>query len=214
MGHNTDWQDQVRTVEEVLNNRQRGLLGFKDARRTAVLVTLQPNEDGELQVLFEHRSHTLRRQPGEISFPGGHVEPGDETEAETAVREASEELGVPASEIQLVGALDVFAPSSSLLVFPFVGFIPQGLVLHPNEDEVAEVFTVGYERLQNFQPDVYDVLLQPQFPDDFPYHLIPQGRNYSFRTSMQQQYFFNVDGWVIWGLTAKILKHFLDLTRK
>lgn len=207
------WHQQQQTVEAALSVHERGLLGFRDARRTAVMVTLQPGDDGELQVLFEHRAKTLRRQPGEISFPGGHVEPTDATEAAAAIREASEELGVPAVEFTLLGALDVFAASSSLLVFPFVGLLPKGLKLKPNPAEVAEVFTIQYERLLQFSPATYDVKMAPEFPDDFPYHLIPQGKNYSFRTSTTRQYFFHIDGWPIWGLTARILHHFLELVR-
>ncbi|WP_245631916.1 NUDIX hydrolase [Alicyclobacillus ferrooxydans] len=207
------WASHVQAIRQTLAARKQGLLGYIDARKTAVLVTLQPNAHGELEVLFEHRAKTLRRQPGEISFPGGHIEPSDNSEADAAIREASEELGVSVSDIELVGALDVLPAGSSLLVYPFVGLIRQGVRLNPNPDEVAEVFSLSCNRLLMFDPDVYDIPLKPEFPEDFPYHLIPNGRNYKWRTAVQRQYFFQMDGWVIWGLTARILKHFLDLQR-
>ncbi|QSO55352.1 CoA pyrophosphatase [Alicyclobacillus curvatus] len=203
----------LQSIEQTLESRQSGLLGYHEARKTAVLVTLQPDDKGDMQILFELRAKTLRRQPGEISFPGGHVESTDAGPAATAVREAAEELGVSESSIRLLGALDVFPASSNLLVYPYVGFIAEGVKLHPNPHEVEEVFQLPYEQLLNYQPDVYELTLRPEFPDDFPYHLVPQGRNYSWRTSTQRQYFFQFDDWVIWGLTARILKHFLDLTR-
>ncbi len=208
-----DWLKRISSIEQTLANWQPGLLGYGDARKTAVLVTLQADDRGNLQVLFEHRAKTLRRQPGEISFPGGHVEPVDVGPAQTAIREAAEELGISESAIRLLGALDVFPASSNLLVYPFVGVIAEGVKLSPNPDEVEEVFQLPYEQLLNYQPDVYEVTLKPEFPDNFPYHLVPRGRNYSWRTSIQRQYFFQFNGWVIWGLTARILKHFLDVTR-
>lgn len=211
-GQGGDRVDMERFFGE-LERHEPGLLGYEKARKTAVLVTLQQDTSGVWHVLFERRAMTLRRQPGEISFPGGHVEDDDANYSATAVRETSEELGIPIDRIRVVGALDVFAASSSLLVYPFVGVLPQGYELQPNPHEVDEVIKVSLGTLMEHRPSTYTIGLAPVFPEDFPFHLIPGGKDYSWRTSTQTQYFYTVHGHVIWGLTARILTHFLSLAR-
>lgn len=205
----TEWIDKVRTR---LDERSRGLIGRY--RKTAVLVPMVVLENGETGVLFEERSHTMRRQPGEISFPGGHFEEeNDVNEEATAVRETSEELGTPRETIQVLGELDVFVASTGLLVYPYVGYLQSYPRLDPNKDEVERVFVVELTRLLAAKPPVYTVPLRPDPPSDFPYHLIPKGRDYSWRISQTEQWFYEFDNHVIWGLTARILTHFLELLR-
>lgn len=202
----------ISDISRVLEARQTGILGYQRAVETAVLVALRQQE-GELQVLFERRSLSLRRQPGEISFPGGHVEPTDGSQVEAAIRETGEELGIDKERIQILGPLDVFPASSRLLVYPFVGLLPKEEPLKPNRHEVETVLSVPLQALMEHEPKVYDVHLQPEFPGDFPFHLIPNGRSYPWRTDTQVQYFYELDDFVVWGLTAKVLTHFLDLIR-
>lgn len=200
-------------LAETLQNREPGLLGYAHAQHTAVLVALQEQADGTVHVLFEKRAATLRRQPGEISFPGGHTESSDVTMAATAVRETVEELGVTYNAIRVLGPLDVLVASTSLIVYPFVGVIDKDVPLCPNPDEVAAVLSIPYTYLASYQPLVYDVTLDPRPGSDFPYHLLPGGRNYPLRQSVRQHYFYEWHGDVVWGLTARILQHFLELAR-
>ena len=81
------------------------LLKCIDVITAAVAVPLL-EIDGENHVVFTVRSNTLRRQPGEISFPGGHCEPNDKSGAHAAMRECSEELGIDLDQIELLGNLD------------------------------------------------------------------------------------------------------------
>lgn len=203
-----DWK---KRTQKALHQRKRGLIGKH--QKTAVLVPLVLLADGNTGVLFEERAHTMRRQPGEISFPGGYFEESDALEEETAIRETSEELGIDRNDIEVLGALDVFAASTSLLVYPYVGWVSSYPRLNPNPDEVERVFTVELHRLLHFVPQVYRVPLRPHPPSDFPYHLIPNGRNYAWRSSQTEQWFYELDNRVIWGLTARILTHFLELLR-
>ena len=196
-------------IRSIMENRTRSFLGRYT--KTAVMVPLVMTELNELAVLFEERAHTLRRQPGEISFPGGHFEPADTSESATAIRETSEELGIPESSIELLGPLDVFAAYSGLLVFPYVGLLLDYPHLHPNCSEVNAVFAVELSRLLASQPEVYRVPLRPNPPDDFPYHRIPNGRDYAWRTMESETWFYEFDGRIIWGLTARILSHFLEV---
>lgn len=192
---------------------QRGLLGEKQYRRNAVLIPLVTGQDNQPAVLFTKRASTLRRQSGEICFPGGHWEETDENDWATAVRETHEELNIPPETIQYQGALDVVMMNSQMLVFPYVGVITRPELIHPNPDEVEEVFAVDLERLLAMQPASYDVGFKVEPGADFPFHLIPNGQQYAWRTGKVAQLFYEIDGRVIWGLTARILAHFLDIIR-
>src|SRR5699024_7104932 len=77
-----------------IQKREPGILNKEKLRKAAVLLPLV-EVDGETHILFEVRSNKMRRQPGDICFPGGRVEEFDETKLATAIRETSEELGVP-----------------------------------------------------------------------------------------------------------------------
>ncbi len=207
-----DVYDMLPGFRKYLYARNRGFLGHENSIKTAVMVPLVLEDKG-WSVLFEKRAKTLRRQAGEICFPGGHVELADPDEQYTALRESSEELGISRSEIEILGTLDIFIASSTLMVSPYVGIIPKEKV-HPNPAEVEQVFTVTLSKLLNYHPKVYDISLVASPPPDFPYHLIPGGKAYPFRQEHRRQWFYEVDGWVIWGLTARILTHFLDVVKQ
>ncbi len=199
-------------LQQILASRTRGIMGQENAVKTAVLIPLLQQKNG-WSILFEKRAKTLRRQAGEICFPGGHVEKTDPDEQYTALRETSEELGILANEIEIVGPLDIFVSLTGLMIYPYVGII-HSEKLEPNSAEVDELFTITLSELLAYHPSVYDILLAAVPPADFPYHLIPQGKNYPFRQEHRQQWFFELDGRIIWGLTARILVHFLEIFRK
>jgi coenzyme A diphosphatase NUDT7 len=183
---------------------------MKQATKTAVLIPLV-EVSGRTEVLFEVRAQTLKRQPGEISFPGGHEEERDPDMAHTALRETSEELGVSISDIRMLGPLDLFVAHSGLIVYPFVGKLLTYPRLDPNPGEVAEVFTVGLEQLLAMQPASHKVNLRPEPAPDFPFHWIPGGKDYPWRMGVSEQFFYPANGRIIWGMTARILHHFLEI---
>jgi 8-oxo-dGTP pyrophosphatase MutT (NUDIX family) len=201
----------IEHVQRKLQERRRGLLGEKRYKKNAVLLPLIKTEQNQLAVVFTKRASTLRRQPGEISFPGGRWEEGDETEWSTALRETSEELRLPANTIQYLGALDVVIMPSQMIVHPFVGFLAKPELIQPNPQEVDEVFSVELDRLLATQPACYEVTIKVQPEANFPFHLIPNGENYAWRTGKIPQLFYEIDGRIIWGLTARILSHFLTI---
>ncbi len=205
----------LRFLVEGMSQRERRILGEDQYIKTAVMVPLLVDGRGNLAVLFERRAATLRRQPSEVSFPGGHWEPGDNQANDTAVRETQEELGVLAQDIQILGALDVVVARSGLLVYPFVGYLPKGVLgLSPNPAEVEGVFTLSVSDLLAATPDIYRVGLQPVPPENFPFDLIPDGRQYAWRPGSYEEVFYRLDGQVVWGLTARILRHFLQVWRE
>lgn len=208
MASNSQWLQQV---EQMFTGRRRQLLDEHLYVRSAVLLPLVDIDD-EPGLLFEVRAHHLKRQPGEICFPGGRVDADDTDEAAAAVRETCEELGLEKDQVQVVGPLDVLVGAFPMMIAPFVGRIPYDAVA-PNPDEVAEVFVVPLRHLYAMKPERFDVPVRAQPTDEFPFHLIPGGRQYQWRTYILPEYFYIYEGKVIWGLTARILHHFLELTR-
>ena len=122
-------------------------------------------------------------------LPGGGVEPGEPLEA-AAIREAHEEVGITPDHIELIGRLDDLVTNSGFLVAPFVGIIDERIDYVLQASEVEEVFEVPIEALlRPYQPEV---------------------RYVAFREKSYPAYFYRHERHEIWGLTGRILKHFLD----
>ncbi|MCR4441534.1 MAG: CoA pyrophosphatase [Peptococcaceae bacterium] len=203
------------SIENVINAlrlRKPGVLDDQGYSEYAVLLPLMMYR-GELSLLFEVRSQSLKGQPGEICFPGGQKEPGDKSPRDTAIREASEELGIKKTSIKTAGALDVLWTHHQLKIHPYAAFIDKDAVLRPDPAEVEEIFFVPLESLLKMQPLVKMVRVRMELDADFPYHLVPGGKNYPWRTGEYPVYFYEYEKYIIWGLTARILHHFLDLIR-
>ena len=94
-------------------------IGEETAFRSAVLIPLV-QVDGEWHILFEVRSFTMRKQPGDISFPGGRIDATDPTPLAAALRETYEELGVDPKTVTLVGQLSPYIASPAFVIYPFV----------------------------------------------------------------------------------------------
>ena len=184
-------------------------LGEETAFRSAVLIPLI-QKNGEWHVLFEVRALTMRKQPGDISFPGGKIDDTDSSPLEAALREAHEELGIDPKSIQILGKLSPFVTSPSFVVYPFIGVIEESEMNSFNKDEVEELFTVPIDWLLTHEPYVHYVSFEPKPPDDFPYGKIANGENYQWRKSLMEEWFYEYENYTIWGLTARLLKHFVE----
>lgn len=201
-----------RQLSAYLNGRESQVTTDIDVITAAVAVPLL-EIDGEDNVLFTVRSQTLRRQPGEISFPGGHCESTDKTGADAAIRECSEELGIDTSQIELVGPLDCLVSAIGVKLHAVV------VRLHtdeftPNPDEVGEIFTVPLSYLLTMEPTVGHLDIGTKPLRDFPFHLL---EGYQIDWKIRQNYsvyFYPYKQYTIWGLTGRVLKNFLDLYRQ
>jgi 8-oxo-dGTP pyrophosphatase MutT (NUDIX family) len=143
----------------------------------------------EPHAVFTRRRGDLRRHAGEISFPGGRRDPEDADLADTALREAEEEIGLPRAEVRLLGEL----PSTSTfvtnyLIHPFVGLIPAGLAWRVSEREVDAVLELPLRALRESRTRTR-----------------MERRGISFETDA-----YIVDDHLIWGATARILEHLLE----
>ncbi len=170
------------------------------------------NIGGDLHLLFEVRSHRLRRQPGEICFPGGKKE-SNETFKEAAIREAVEELNILKSSIEILGKLPSVGTHYNNIIYPFVG------ILHDvnfkeidfNRAEVDHIFSVPIDFFLENPPLEHFIETQPNPLGDFPIHLLPNGEDYPWFKGKYQVYFYQYGSYVIWGLTAKTIKNFVDI---
>src|SRR5258707_1901160 len=113
----------------------------REIRPAAVLVPVVKREQG-LTVLFTRRTAHLNDHAGQISFPGGRSEPGDAYAAETALREAGEEIGLAATRVEVLGELHKYVTVTGYRVTPVVGLVAPPLELRPDDFEGAEVFEV------------------------------------------------------------------------
>lgn len=150
----------------------------------AVLVPLVNRGTG-VQVLLTQRTEHLRDHGGQISFPGGRVEPGDVDREATALREMTEEIGLAASHVTLLGHLPGYEIPSGFRITPVVGWIEPPFTLTPDVFEVADIFEA---------PLAY-------FLDPANY----QRREYRFRGRHRHYLAIPWDGRYIWGATAGML---------
>lgn len=135
-----------------------GHLAGRPPAAAAVLVALVARESG-LHVLLTRRTDHLRDHAGQISFPGGRVDPGEVDPVETALREAHEEIGLAARHIEVIGALPIYTTITSYVVTPVVALVHPPFALEIDGGEVAEAFEVPLEFLMtpaHHQVHVFD----------------------------------------------------------
>lgn len=193
-----------------LNENQPLFIGEETAFRSAVLIPLV-QVDEEWHILFEVRSFTMRKQPGDISFPGGRIDSTDPNPLAAALRETHEELGVDPKTVTNMRQLSPYIASPTFVVYPFVGVIDYSQIIDDyNKEEVEEVFTVPIDWLLNYEPYMHLVSVKPTPAPDFPYEKIANGTQYQWGTRAIEEWFYDYGKYTIWGLTARILKHFIE----
>lgn len=165
--------------------------------------------DNQLHLLFEVRSSKLKLQPGDICFPGGRMEWVDNSPIDTAIRETSEELGLAKNTIKIYGQLPSFLSNIGLKIYPIVGELTS-LELNINQNEVSNTFSVPIEWFIKNKPieTIIEVAHKPA--DNFPFHLIPNYTKIWQKRSQHNIYIYHYKNYVIWGLTAQIIRLFLQ----
>jgi 8-oxo-dGTP pyrophosphatase MutT (NUDIX family) len=163
--------------------------GEFNAKQSSVLVIIHFNHEHTPTIIFTKRSSNLRNHAGEISFPGGRVSDQDHSMIETALRETYEEIGLSIQKEKIIGSL---APTNTyttkIVIYPFIVILGKiSVPFEPNE-EVEQVIELPLEVLRN--------------------HITIDEEHSS---SDNKMFKFNVDGYLIWGATARILKNLLDL---
>lgn len=125
-----------------------GFLSEGDLRPAAVMVGLVERAD-QITVLLTRRTADLEHHPGQISFPGGHIETGDADAQAAALRETQEETGLDPSRVEIVGKLDTYVTRTGFTIEPVVAFIVPPFDLAPDPTEVAEIFEVPLSHFLN-----------------------------------------------------------------
>ena len=158
-----------------------------------VLVPVIKEEDGSVSVLFTQRTMKVKDHKGQVSFPGGVEEEGDESLLDTALRETREEIGLEREKVDVRGRLRPYDTITGYRVHPFVGVIDGRPDVHPSDDEIEQVFFVGLDTLMH--------------EETFRKTEIEwEGRTYSIHA-------FEWGGPVIWGATANILSELIERLR-
>jgi 8-oxo-dGTP pyrophosphatase MutT (NUDIX family) len=180
-------KEEIREILEARNPRRIEPGGLKLA---AVLAPIF-KKDGKWHVLLTRRTNRVEHHKGEISFPGGHKDPEDPDLEYTALRETEEEVGIPPDRVTILGRLDDMTTITGFRIRPYVGVIPHPFEYRPAPDEIAEIIELPLHRF--LEPDQF---IKDEFTrDNMPYPV----------------YYFNIDGYMVWGATAKMLKQFLEL---
>ncbi|WP_075526495.1 NUDIX hydrolase [Sporosarcina ureilytica] len=197
-------------LKDRLNEKQSQFIGEETAFRSAVLIPLV-QVNGEWHILFEVRAFTMRKQPGDISFPGGKIDLTDPTPLAAALRETHEELGVNPETVTVIEELSPYIASPTFVIYPFVAVIDYNEIIpNYNKEEVEEVFTIPLKWLLNYEPYMHLVSVQPTPASDFPFEKIVNGADYEWGTRAIEEWFYDFEDYTIWGITARILKHFIE----
>jgi 8-oxo-dGTP pyrophosphatase MutT (NUDIX family) len=154
-----------------------------DIAQAAVLVAVVDRP--EPTVILTLRPETMRKHPGQISFPGGRIDPGDDGPVAAALREAEEEIGLPPALVQVIGLADRYRTVTGFEVMPVLAIVPPDLPLVPHPGEVTAVFEAPLRHI--FDPHHQQIR-----------HAVWRGRERTY-------YEIEWEGRRIWGATAAMI---------
>ena len=164
------------------------------AKKCGVMILIFPYLD-ELYSVLILRAVGKGVHSAQVALPGGKYEENDENITYTALRETNEEIGVPASDIQIIGNLTkLYVPPSNYILYPIVGYTPDKPHFIPSPDEVSEIITyklIDLLKKENIKRKEFTVLDKIKF--SAPY--------------------FDINGYVVWGATAMILSEFAEILK-
>lgn len=167
-----------------------------NSKQAAVVALLYPDASSELQLVFIKRAsfHPDDKHGGQISFPGGQKEPQDEGMQATALRELEEELGIPASQVEVLGALSpIYIYVSDFQVYPFICYMDHTPDFEIQVSEVAYPIAIPLRALAEQPFLTTDIHIRGMVIKDAPY--------------------YDLSGEVLWGATAMMTSELLQVAR-
>jgi 8-oxo-dGTP pyrophosphatase MutT (NUDIX family) len=186
--------EQIAYIEKIRNSiliiRDLNILQLDGIRSAAVLVPLVL-ENGQWKLIFIHRSEAGRLHSGEVSFPGGAMEPTDKDLVDTALRETKEEIGIPPDTVEVLGFLPPLISATNFHVTPIVGLVQWPQMLTLDQHEVMRAFTIEIDwlsDLENWQEREVDLPV---------------------RGKVKSIFYNEYKGEILWGLTARMTQNFL-----
>ena len=179
-----------RMVPETYRNMRFSYPPENEGKQSGVLVLLY-QKDGQVHLpLIQRPQYEKGAHGGQVSFPGGKVEPHDPNLTATALREAQEEVGVDPNQVTVIGSLSkLFIQPSGFWVLPTVGYTEQIPDFVPDQHEVDRILETPINHLRD-PLNLKEISPKSGLPE-FPY--------------------FDVDGHIVWGATAMMLAEFLHL---
>lgn len=188
----------------------------------SVVMVLLCEIDGEYHFVLQERNANIR-QGGEVCFPGGMFDKRtDHSPRETAVRETTEELGLPSEKIEIIGRLDTLVAAMGAVIEIFVGVMKADIAsLNICRDEVAKAFTIPVSYFLNTKPEIHNVLVRifssetdPETGEQIVYLPVrelglPERYLDPWGNIKQNVYVFRTEHGVVWGLTAQIILDFV-----
>jgi 8-oxo-dGTP pyrophosphatase MutT (NUDIX family) len=186
-------QETLAMLNAIRKNLEHAPLAASASSQLTLAAVLMPllYKENDLHILLTKRTLAVKAHKGQVSFPGGVCDPGDETLLATALREAKEEIGINPEDVEVLGSLGpVVTVRSGFVVHTFVGHIPYPYPFRVSSNEVAEILLV-------------------------PYHFLADAGHW-YRRSLPAEaqateiYFVPYEGHIIWGATARILKLFFE----
>lgn len=186
--HQPEWHPENMDSQAILR-----MSPGKPVTAASVLIPIVMHEE-QPTLLFTQRSAHLTDHAGQVSFPGGRMEASDASPVETALREAEEEIGLPRSQVEVIGSLPEYFTGTGYRVTPVVGLVKPPVHLRADPDEVAEIFEVPLAFLMdglNHQLRSID---------------LPDGYRRTFYAMPYERFF-------IWGATAAMLRNLFHFLR-
>lgn len=180
----------IASITTALSNHPPKTIQHSQLKSAAVLVPLV-TESGSLHLLLTKRTDSVEHHKGQISFPGGMTDAGDQSPTATALRETKEEIGIDRSSISILGRLNDIQVPSGFIVTPVVGYIDHLPNFTLNHDEVAEILTVPLKKF-------FDVSLR-------------RSEWRELHGVKRQVFFYDVWKEPVWGATAAIIKQLADM---
>ncbi len=180
-------------IKNLLNSETNYLIKPISGRgkQAAVLVPLIFNQN-KWSILFTRRSDSVNDHKGQVSFPGGAIEPSDESPINAALREAEEEIGLKSEDVQVLGVLPPHESVTGYTIFPVIAKIKWPILLKINPVEVSRVFTIPLDWLIQRENFVIRDWLSP----------------YGLRQGVV--FYRPYNGEQLWGISARILLDFLE----
>ena len=182
------WSDQE--IASKLASRRLRTINTKNAGRAAVLIPIWKEQESFF-FLLTLRTTKVQTHKGQISFPGGMRDSMEEPLVQTALRETKEEIGISDNQICILGRFDEYLSNTKLIVTPFIGRIEPPLIIQQNPEEVEEVLKVPFCLFRK-----------------------PELLRTETRQRLDQKvtiYHYDFKGRDIWGLTAQIIRDFLQI---
>lgn len=198
---------QLKNIEDEFKYRKA--VPIQKFKMAAVMILLEEIED-ELYVIFQVRSSKLNKQPGDVCLPGGKIEEG-ETSFDAAIRETMEELQLSRNDFEVIGQMDYFVSPYGIIIFPYVAKA-NIRINNIGNAEVDHIFKVPILEFINKDPVLYKMEIGPINNENFPYHLI-NSKVYKFSNGVLEEYFYSWNNYCIWGITAHIIKSFIDIIK-